>query len=51
MKDLVSHDSHLLVIRKRAKPRTQPVVMQHAVRAMKKGGVRPLRDWQREPIE
>jgi len=50
MKDLVNHGSHLLVIRRRATPRTRPVSMALAERrAMWKGGVRPLRDWTKEP--
>jgi len=50
MKDLVNHGSHVLVIRKREKPRTRAVSMAlYERRAMWKGGVRPLRDWVRDP--
>ena len=50
MKDLVNHGSHVLVIRKRERPRTHAVSMALAERrAMWKKGVRPLRDWAREP--
>ena len=51
MSDTVSHDSHLLVIRKRALPRTRGIAMQHAEkRAMRQRGIRPLRDWARDPL-
>ena len=50
MKDLVNHGSHLLVIRKRARPRTHPISVSLAERrAMWKDGVRPLRNWTAEP--
>ena len=50
MKDLVDHGSHLLIIRKRVHPRTHPVSVALAERrSMWKAGVRPLRDWVKQP--